>query len=87
VIWLLDHAIHEYKKRREILTDHGSRFWSARRGESSFDAYCESIRIKHILGRIGKPTTLGKIGRWLRTYGEPRTSQIPARESKISKMR
>jgi len=25
-------------------------------------------RIKHILGSIGKPTTLGKIERWFRTY-------------------
>jgi len=68
VIWLLDQAVHDYAKPREILTDHGSQFWSVRRGESSFDAYCESIRIKHILGGIGKPTTLGKIERWFRTY-------------------
>jgi transposase InsO family protein len=32
VIWLLDRAIHEYAKPREILTDHGSQFWSVRRG-------------------------------------------------------
>jgi putative transposase len=68
VIWLLDQAVHEYMKPREILTDHGSHFWSVRRGASSFDTYCESIRIKHILGGIGKPTTLGKIERWFRTY-------------------
>ena len=42
VIWLLDKAIHEYSKPREILTDHGSQFWSVRRGESTFDAYCAS---------------------------------------------
>ena len=68
MIWLLDRAIHEYSKSREILTDHGSQFWSVRRGESSFDAYCKSKGIKHILGGIGKPTTLGKIERWFRTY-------------------
>jgi len=68
VIWLLDEAIHEYAKPRQILTDHGSQFWSVRRGESTFDAYCEENRIKHILGGIGKPTTLGKIERWFRTY-------------------
>jgi putative transposase len=49
-IWLLDHAIHEYSKPREILTDHGSQFWSVRKGESRFDAYCKNNRIKHILG-------------------------------------
>jgi len=68
VIWLLDRAVHEYSKPREILTDHGSQFWSVRGGESSFDAYCQQHGIKHILGGIGKPTTLGKIERWFRTY-------------------
>jgi len=61
IIWLLDHAIHEYAKPREILTDHGSQFWSVRKGESSFDAYSHEKEIKHILGGIGKPTTLRKI--------------------------
>jgi len=68
VIWLLDKAIHEYSKPREILTDHGSQFWSVRRGESAFDQYCLQHGIKHILGGIGKPTTQGKIERWFRTY-------------------
>jgi len=68
VIWLFDRAVHEYGKPRETLTDHGSQFWSVRRGESSFDAYCEQHGIKHILGGIGKPTTQGKIERWFRTY-------------------
>ncbi len=67
-IWLLAQAIHEYDKPREILTDHGSQFWSIRRGESSLHAYCHQQKIKHILGGIGKPTTLGKIERWFRTY-------------------
>ena len=70
VIWLLDKAIHEYSRPREILTDHGSQFWSVRKGESSFDAYCEANSIRHILGGIGKPTTLGKIERWFRTYDQ-----------------
>jgi transposase InsO family protein len=68
VIWLLDKAVHEYAKPREILIDHGSQFWSVRKGESVFGAYCEGSKIKHILGGIGKPTTLGKIERWFRTY-------------------
>jgi len=73
VIWLLDQAVHEYNKPREILTDHGSQFWSVRKGESSFDTYCEQHGIKHILGGIGKPTTQGKIERWFRTYDQEHT--------------
>ena len=68
VIWLFDRAIHEYGKPRETLTDHGSVFWSVRKGESSFDQYCQQEGIKHIMGGIGKPTTQGKIERWFRTY-------------------
>lgn len=68
VIWLFDRAIHEFGKPREALTDHGSQFWSVRRGESAFGEYCEQHGIKHILGGIGKPTTQGKIERWFRTY-------------------
>ena len=73
VIWLLDQAVHEYTKPREILTDHGSQFYSVRKGESSFDAYCKTEDIKHILGGIGRPTTLGKIERWFRTYDQEHT--------------
>lgn len=68
VIWLWDRAIHEFGRPREALTDHGSVFWSVRKGESSFDRYCKEQGIKHIMGGIGKPTTQGKIERWFRTY-------------------
>jgi len=70
VIWLLDRAIKEYREPREILTDHGSQFYSVRGAESTFDAYCKTGGIKHILGGIGRPTTLGKIERWFRTYDQ-----------------
>jgi transposase InsO family protein len=68
VIWLLDRAVREYSKPREILTDHGSQFWSVRGGESTFNAYCREKGIKHILGGIGKPITPCKIEGWFPTY-------------------
>jgi len=68
VIWLFDRAVHEYGKPRETFTDYGSQFWSVRRGESMFDAYCELHGIEHILGSIGKPTTQGKIERFWQTF-------------------
>jgi putative transposase len=58
VTWLLNKAIHEYTKPPEILTDHGSQFWSVRRGESNFDTYRQQQKVGHILNGIGKPTTL-----------------------------
>jgi transposase len=36
VINLFDKATHEYNKPREVLTDHGTQFWSVRRGDSMF---------------------------------------------------
>ena len=73
VICLLDQAIQEYKKPMEILTDHGSQFYSVRHGESSFTQFCSERGITHTLGGIGKPTTLGKIERWFRTYDQEHT--------------
>ncbi len=55
---------------REILTDHGSHFYSVRRGESGFNIYSERRGVKHIHGGIGKHTTQRKIERWFRTYDE-----------------
>jgi len=72
-IRLLYKAIHEHSKPREILTDHGSQFYSVRYGESSFTQFCSEYNITHILGGIGKPTTLGKIERWFRTYDQEHT--------------
>lgn len=63
----LDRAVHECAKPREILTDNSSQFLGSRRGESCFDVTVKAA-IKHILGGIGKPTTLGKIERWFQTY-------------------
>lgn len=70
MIWLLDQTIHEYSKPREILTDHGSQFYSVRHVESSFTKFCSENGITHILGGIGRPTTLGKIERWFRTHDQ-----------------
>ena len=70
VLRLLHQAIREYSKPKEILTDHGSQFYSVRRGESSFTQFCSEKGITHVLGGIGKPTTLGKIERWFRTYDQ-----------------
>jgi putative transposase len=53
---------------KEILTDHGTQFYSVRRGESAFDRKLKELGIVHILSGIGKPTTTGKIERFFWTY-------------------
>ena len=67
-IQVFQKAIDSYGKPREVLSDHGSQFYSMRGDESEFDRFCASHRIKHILGSIGKPTTTGKIERWFGSF-------------------
>lgn len=67
---MFQQAIDEYGKPRQIITDHGTQFYSVRNGESSFDQFCMENSIQHILGGIGKPTTLGKIERFFQTFKE-----------------
>jgi transposase InsO family protein len=55
--WLPDRAKYEYAKPREILTDHRQPILERTQRV-----------VKHILGGIGEPTTLGKMERWFRTY-------------------
>ena len=44
------------------MTDHGSQFYNSRsKLKSDFDSFCKEHDIQHVMGGIGKPTTLGKI--------------------------
>jgi putative transposase len=61
-------GIKRYGPPKEILTDHGTQFYSVRRGESEFDKKLKELGIIHILSGIGKPTTTGKIERFFWTY-------------------
>lgn len=70
IIDLFDEAISEYGKPKQVITDHGTQYWSVRGGTSAFTAFCREQGIQHILGGIGKPTTLGKIERFHRTFRE-----------------
>lgn len=50
---------------RQILSDHGSEFFSVRggKGASRLDAWCREHGIEHITGRVNHPQTQGKIER------------------------
>ena len=65
---LLDGITRYGTPPKEILTDHGTQFYSVRRGESTFDKKLKELGIIHILSGIGKPTTTGKIERFFATY-------------------
>ncbi len=70
---VLEDAIGTYGTPDEILTDHGSQFYSnygamKSPGISKFQEYLQSHGIKHILGRIDHPQTNGKIERFFATF-------------------
>jgi hypothetical protein len=56
---LLD-GFRRYGTPRQILTDHGAQFYSARHGESTFDKKLNELRIEHMMSGTGRPTTTGK---------------------------
>jgi len=51
---------------REVLTDHGSQYWN--KYGSRYQKELDKVGVEHILGRIKKPTTTGKIERFWLTY-------------------
>ena len=68
IIYLLKRTIRKYGKPMQILTDHGSQFYNSHsKLQSDFDSFCKEHDVQHVIGGIGKPTTLGKIERWHRT--------------------
>jgi len=69
-IAVLTQGFREYGIPREILTDHGTQFVSARDREHAhytFKAFLDQHDIKHIVTRVKHPQTNGKIERF---YGE-----------------
>lgn len=52
-------------KPQQILSDHGSEFYSIRggKGRSKLDKWCKEKGIKHVMGRVRHPQTQGKIER------------------------
>jgi len=67
VLETLEEALSNGRTPQQILTDHGTQYWS-NDGDSRFTNFCIKHGIEHILGSIGKPTTQGKIERFFQTF-------------------
>ncbi|MBI1658858.1 MAG: transposase [Thaumarchaeota archaeon] len=68
-IEVLEQAIRKYGKPAQILTDHGSQFYSnekenARRGVSVFEKKLVQLGIKQVMARVRHPQTNGKLERF-----------------------
>lgn len=64
VLALLLEAFRTYGIPEKILSDHGTQWASSNGGDTRFDRFCEEWGIKHVMGKVRKPTTTGKVERW-----------------------
>lgn len=72
VIEMLEEVIDKYGKPDQILSDHGTEFYSVKggKGKSKLDQFCKQHGIKHVMGRVRHPQTQGKMERTHRTASE-----------------
>ena len=67
-ILLLERAVKRFGVPRQILTDQGTQFKSARGGASEFAMCCRALGIEHITASVRRPTTIGKIEAFHKAY-------------------
>jgi len=64
VLEVMNRTVSMFGPPAQILSDHGTQWCVARRGRSRFDGWCSDNGIEHIMRRVRRPTTQGKMGRW-----------------------
>jgi len=64
VLEIMNKAVNAFGPPVQILSDHGTQWCSGKSGTCRFDDWCGENGIEHIMGRVRKPTTQGKIERW-----------------------
>ena len=69
-IKLLEKAVRRYGNPAQILTDRGAQFLNPRGGVTGFEQFCLDNRIEHITASKRRPTTIGKVERWHKTYND-----------------
>jgi len=70
-IYLLQECIDRYGAPQQILTDQGVQFHTTQQGgKTKFRKFCERHSIQHIVASKRRPTTIGKVERFHRSYEE-----------------
>ena len=64
---VLHDAIKKYGKPKQIMTDHGSQFCTDEERTFQFSEKLKEIGIEHIMSRVKRPQSNGKIERWFGT--------------------
>ena len=47
-----------------ILSDRGTQWCASNGGDARFDEFCAAWGVEHVMGKVRKPTTQGKVERW-----------------------
>jgi len=82
---ILGRTIRLFGTPKQILSDHGTQWCATNGGVSKFDKWCYENGIEHIMGRIRKPTTQGKVERWHGTVLEE--AELPPKGSSVEEYR
>lgn len=69
-IQLLEKSIKEFGIPKQVLSDRGTQFINPRGGTTEFTQFCSDNGIEHIMCSKRRPTTIGKVERWHKTYQE-----------------
>ncbi|MDR0778297.1 MAG: DDE-type integrase/transposase/recombinase [Methanomassiliicoccaceae archaeon] len=64
VIEIMEKTVKQFGRPDQILSDHGTQWCSSKGDTCRFDEWCSSYGIDHIMGKVRKPTTQGKVERW-----------------------
>lgn len=72
VMEMVRQAIDIYGKPRQLMTDHGTEYFSVKggKGRSKLDTYCKEMGVEHIYSRVRHPQTNGKMERTHRSAKE-----------------
>jgi transposase InsO family protein len=78
-IALLKSGIAEYGKPKAVMTDHGAQYYASQANKeqknTQFRIALNILSIKHVLARVCRPQTNGKVERFFRTYKEEYITQ------------
>ena len=85
VIEIMEKAVRLHGIPKQILSDHGTQWCSSKGDACRFDEWCERNGIEHIMGKVRKPTTQGKIERWHGTVLEE--AELPPKGSSAEEYR
>jgi transposase InsO family protein len=81
VLEIMKKAVRTFGPPHQILSDHGTQWYSSKGEGCRFDEWCSGNGIEHIMGRVKKPTTQGKIERWHGTVLEE--AELPPKGSPV----